>query len=282
MLIPAAFPVELRGVRRSWDCSPRLSASLCLQAESRSRIQVETGFEDFTLATVNGQGGGWKSAPPGAIPACANLPSEGAYDQEVVSTGGTPLTFGAQSLRISNGCGSSEFFYQTYSKPVTAPAGETQDNTEFIGEFSFISKTPGAYQPGLVLSVSPDSYEGSRMSWVSLEDTDKGRINVTVADYPEGKNPPLSSITPLRRFHVTFHTRSGSGSRSTPARTTIWSESSSTMMTSVSALRRGRTSTAPVRRLTNRRTSIPRQPSTACSSAPARRGLAPSSTAAVS
>ena len=45
--------------------------------------------------------------------------------------------------------------------------GEERVNKVFIAEFSFMSKTP-AYQPGLFLSVSPDSGEGSRMSWVGL------------------------------------------------------------------------------------------------------------------
>ena len=53
----------------------------------------------------------------------------------------------------------------------------------FIAQFSFMSKTP-AYQPGLFLSVSPDSGEGSRMSWVGLEDTPDG-IRVSAADTPE-------------------------------------------------------------------------------------------------
>ena len=53
----------------------------------------------------------------------------------------------------------------------------------FIAQFSFMSKTPD-FQPGLVLSVSPDSHEGSRMSWVGLQDTAQG-IRVTAADAPE-------------------------------------------------------------------------------------------------
>ena len=46
-----------------------------------------------------------------------------------------------------------------------------------------MSMTP-AYQPGLFLSVSPDSGEGSRMSWVGLEDTPAG-IRVSVNDSPD-------------------------------------------------------------------------------------------------
>ena len=52
-----------------------------------------------------------------------------------------------------------------------------------MAQFSFMSTTP-AYQPGLFLSVSPDSHEGSRMSWVGLEDTPDG-IQVSASDAPE-------------------------------------------------------------------------------------------------
>ena len=78
---------------------------------------------------------------------------------------------------------SGEFFYQTYSPRETVQVGEERVNKVFIAQFSFMSKTP-AYQPGLFLSVSPDSHEGSRMSWVGLEDTPDG-IRVTAADTPE-------------------------------------------------------------------------------------------------
>jgi uncharacterized repeat protein (TIGR01451 family) len=171
-----------------------------------------TNFETFTLGTVNGQGGSvgvlpWKSAPLGAIPGCVPNPTNGEYDQRVVSnpliSPPPPAAFGAQSLRMSNACASSEFFNQTYSSRVPFPAGEERDNKVFTAEFSFISKTPGSQQAGLFLSVSPDSYEGSRMSWVGLEDTPAG-IQVTASDAPEvdGKfvdydlGPPLDRKVP--------------------------------------------------------------------------------------
>ena len=138
---------------------------------------VTSNFENppFTQATVNGQDG-WKSG--------VGIPPVPQYDQGVVNNAGIVPAFGAQSLRMSNLRASSEFTNQTYSKRVTQPAGETQDNSEYTAQFSFISKTPNAVQPGLVLTVSPDSYEGSRMSWVSLEDTPDG-IRVRVSDSPE-------------------------------------------------------------------------------------------------
>ena len=129
---------------------------------------VTTNFEAFQLGTVNGQDG-WKST---------------GYDQEVDGNGaGVPDAFGLQSLRLSNLLTSSEFSNQTYSKPVTSPAGETEANKEYTAQFSFITTKPAA-QPGLFISVSPDSYEGSRMAWVGLDDTDQG-TRVTVSDSPE-------------------------------------------------------------------------------------------------
>jgi uncharacterized repeat protein (TIGR01451 family) len=61
--------------------------------------------------------------------------------------------------------------------------GEARPNKVFMAEFAFMSTRP-AHQPGLFLSVSPDSGEGSRMSWVGLEDTPDG-IRVSVNDTPD-------------------------------------------------------------------------------------------------
>ena len=145
----------------------------------------------FHLGSVNGQmgvgPGPWKSAPVGAIPACVPTPTNGQYDQAVVANTvappGEPPGFGSQSLRMSNACASGEFFYQTYSPQELQQVGEARPNKVFIAEFAFMSKTP-AHQPGLFLSVSPDSGEGSRMSWVGLQDTAEG-IQVSVNDAPE-------------------------------------------------------------------------------------------------
>ncbi len=218
----------------------------------------------FNLGSVNGQigvgPGPWKSAPPGAIPACVPTPTNGQYDQEVVANGGAfpgePPGWGSQSLRMSNACASGEFFYQTYSPQEPLQVGEARLNKVFMAEFSFMSRTP-AYQPGLFLSVSPDSGEGSRMSWVGLEDTEDG-IRVTAADTPDVDGEFVAITTwPLLRT-VRVHTRSGSGSRSTRALTTTWCESPSTVATSVSASRRGRTTTAPLRSRHRRRTQYAR------------------------
>jgi uncharacterized repeat protein (TIGR01451 family) len=145
----------------------------------------------FDLGSINGQtgvgGGAWKSAPIGAIPACVPTPTNGQYDQGVVTNTvaptGEPPGFGSQSLRMSNACGSGEFFYQTYSPPELQQVGEARPNKVFLAEFAFMATKP-THQPGLFLSVSPDSGEGSRMSWVGLEDTPAG-IRVSVNDTPD-------------------------------------------------------------------------------------------------
>ena len=141
-----------------------------------------------SVNTQSGVGGfPWKSAPPGAIPSCNPTPTLGQYDQAVVANTvaptGEPPGFGSQSLRMSNACGSSEFFYQTYSPLELQQVGEARPNKVFLAEFAFIPTTP-VYQQGLFISVSPDSGEGSRMSWVGLQDTAEG-IQVSVNDAPD-------------------------------------------------------------------------------------------------
>ena len=170
----------------------------------------------FHPGSVNAQSGvggfPWKSAPPGAIPACFPTPTNGQYDQEVVANTvappGEPPGFGSQSLRMSNACASGEFSNQTYSPQELQQVGEQRPNKVFTAEFAFMSRTR-AYQPGLFLSVSPDSGEGSRMSWVGLQDTAEG-IQVSVNDTPDvdGKfvahpGPLLGHSSPHRiRFWI--------------------------------------------------------------------------------
>ncbi|HET8952753.1 MAG TPA: DUF11 domain-containing protein [Solirubrobacteraceae bacterium] len=142
---------------------------------------VTTTFEPPTFhpGSVNGQDG-WHSAGPSDIPA---LPH--GYDQEVVPVSGIP-GFGTQSLRHSNGYNepTGEFLFQTYSRPTAQPAGESQPNTEFVGDFSFISTIPAAQQPGLFMTISPDNSTGGRMSAVRLVDEVDG-IRAIVFDTPD-------------------------------------------------------------------------------------------------
>ncbi len=168
--------------------------------------------------------GPWKSSPTGTINCVdwpvANPPTThiGQYDQEVVvndvAPPGEPPGFGDQSLRMSNACASGEFSYQTYSPQELQQVGEARPNKVFLAEFAFMSKTR-AYQKGLFLSVSPDSGEGSRMSWVGLEDTPDG-IQVSVNDTPDVDGefvahtyPPLLSHSSPHRIRFWIKTNPG-------------------------------------------------------------------------
>ena len=146
---------------------------------------VTTNFDAFSLRTVNGQGG-WHSAmrfaddPPPSVPA---LPF--GYDQDVVAVNGIP-GFGTQSLRHSNAYNepTGEFFFQTYSSSAAGSAGESEPNTEYVGEFSFISDKPAAEQPGLFMTMSPDNSTGGRMSAVRFIDEPDG-IRAIIFDTPD-------------------------------------------------------------------------------------------------
>jgi hypothetical protein len=61
--------------------------------------------------------------------------------------------------------------------------GRERGQQRVIGQFSFLSATPTAEQPGLALSVSPDDGTGARMAYVRLEDTPSG-IRVFAEDTP--------------------------------------------------------------------------------------------------
>jgi hypothetical protein len=133
----------------------------------------------YTVGTVNGQNG-WTVDP--------------IFDEGVVANGASvPAAFGQQSWRLSNAVTNGGFANQPFSPPVTAPAGEELANKVFTSQFSFLPTTPGAVQPGLVLSMSPDSGEGSRMSYVRLEDSANG-IQVFFRDVPTGYVNPDHSV----------------------------------------------------------------------------------------
>jgi uncharacterized repeat protein (TIGR01451 family) len=164
-----------------------------------------TTFEPpaFHTGSVAGQNG-WLSAVPGNVPALPN-----GYDQAVVATSGfpgAPADFGTQSLRHSNAFTdpTGEFFYQTYAAPTDQAAGEDLVNTEYIGEFSFISTTPGEQQPGLHMRISPDlvspndGRRGARMSFVGLRDTQDG-ILLTFFDTDEDGDFVAHPLGTVRR-----------------------------------------------------------------------------------
>ena len=138
----------------------------------------------FHPGSVNGQSGvggfPWKSSPPGTIN-CVDWPV--ATPQQLTQDSTTRRSSPTLSLLLASLLGSAvnRCVCRTHVRLVSSSTrriphrelqqvGEERLNKVFIAEFAFMSKTP-AYQPGLFLSVSPDSGEGSRMSWVGLEDT---------------------------------------------------------------------------------------------------------------
>lgn len=142
-------------------------------------------FETYKPGVINGQDG-WSSF--GAAGAgCA------VYDHAVSSSVATP-GFGFQSLRISNAVVSGCFSDQTFSKSLNDEAGESSAESgtwsggsrqnHFEAHFDLASAVPGAQQPGLYVSVSPDRGDGARMSYLRFEDQADG-IHVFFDDYQD-------------------------------------------------------------------------------------------------
>ncbi|MFA5841157.1 MAG: peptidoglycan-binding domain-containing protein [Candidatus Paceibacterota bacterium] len=134
-----------------------------------------SSFDSFTLGSVNGQGG-WGVT--------------GSYDQAVVANTFSYPTFGCQTLRISDSVTSGSFGDQIFANPEVNGAGETDSTAagfsigtlqnHFEAQFD-IASTVQSYQPGMHMSISPDRGDGSRMSYLRLEDSTDG-INVFFDD----------------------------------------------------------------------------------------------------
>ncbi len=148
-------------------------------------------FESYATGTVNGQDG-WVSTGSAAAPACGNV---SPYDEAIVNNSSypsAPASFGTKSFRVSDAVTSGCFGDQTFSKSVVNAAGEATADTggfptgtlqnSFSASFDFASVTPGTYQPGLHMSVSPDRGDGARMSYVRIEDSPTG-WNLFFDDY---------------------------------------------------------------------------------------------------
>lgn len=146
---------------------------------------VSVNFESptYIVGNINGQDGWLKT---------------GLYDAEVVSNTYGYSTFGLQSLRISDSVTSGAFGDQTFAKPLINAVGEV-DSTDgtfprgtlqshFETQFDIASTVPGAQQPGMHVSISPDRGDGSRMSYLRLEDNVTG-LDVFFDDVQGTTNP---------------------------------------------------------------------------------------------
>ena len=91
------------------------------------------------------------------------------------------------SLRMSNAVADGNFGNWVYSQRLTTPVTEDADGNQFIAEFEIESET-GTYQPGLQLSVSPQSDFGARMSFLRFVDS-AGGIDVFFVDNPTRRGP---------------------------------------------------------------------------------------------
>jgi hypothetical protein len=170
-------------------------AAFGLAVASAASNSVNFEPPTYTLGSPNGQNGWVALGSAGA--GCA------PYDHKIDSTSsfvGIPASFGSQSLRVSNAVTSGCFGDQTFSKPLADEAGEPTAlnggmsggarQSSYSGEWTFISTTPGAEQPGLSVVVSPDRGDGARMSWIQMADTPAG-VDVNFYDYRD--NAPYGS-----------------------------------------------------------------------------------------
>ncbi len=113
-------------------------------------------FETYTVGTIAGQQGWMKTGP---------------YDATVNNVN-QRYGFGNQALRISDAVTSGSFGDQTFSPGLGSAAGETSMKL-FKSSFR-IGTTQDALHTGLHVSVSPDSGDGGRMSYVRFEDQADG------------------------------------------------------------------------------------------------------------
>ncbi len=169
---------------------------------------VSVDFENppYTLGVINGQDG-WSSLGA-AGSGCA------VYDHEVDNSLST-TGFGLQSLRISNAVTSGCFGDMTFTKPLINSVGEADatagtfsagtKQTHFEMQFDIASAVPGAQQPGLFMSVSPDRGDGSRMSYVGFDDV-AGGIDIIFYDVQGTSNPASFVLTDLGTYSRTPHT----------------------------------------------------------------------------
>jgi hypothetical protein len=143
-------------------------------------------FEDYTIGTIDGQQGWLKTGP---------------YDVAVANVA-QRYGFGNQSLRISDAVTSGSFGDQTFSPSLSSPSGEAGLKL-FFASF-WIGTTQDAPQPGLHMTVSPDSGDGGRMSYLRFEDQADG-VHVFFID---AANPgPLGHETTFNETDIATLTR---------------------------------------------------------------------------
>jgi hypothetical protein len=119
-------------------------------------------------------GNGWSVGNPLVAANGWNYTGGSLYDIELVPSG-----IDGQSVRISNGVMDGSFGDWLFSKPLNTAATEG-GLQEFSAEFD-IASTSADEQPGLQISVAPQTAGGARMSFLKFRDTPAG-IVVSFAD----------------------------------------------------------------------------------------------------
>lgn len=157
---------------------------------------IGVNFETYSLGNVNGQDG-WSMT--------------GSYDVAVVTNSYGYGTFGTQSLRISNAVTSGSFGDQTFSKSTVDEAGETTAlnggmsggvrQSFFEATWDFASTVPGAEQPGLAITASPDRGDGARMSWIQMADT-PGGLDVNFYNYDTTNGGTCGDLVNFELYQV--------------------------------------------------------------------------------
>jgi hypothetical protein len=165
---------------------------------------VFVDFEDYNIGSVNDQDG-WRAGS--------------SISQSVVNPMIFPSAFGDRSLSLSNAVFNTDFGNQMFAKPLSDSVGETAATAGvppndfpvgtkrrfFEVQFDIAVSNPlGSADPGLRFTLSPDRGDGSRMSFLSFEDT-PGGILVGFSQFliNTGFDTVTIGIAPLDR--TTFH-----------------------------------------------------------------------------
>ena len=149
--------------------------------------QYQTDFENFTLGSIAGQDG-WSAISTN-------------FDQELVDNNGNIV------WRLSNEVTTEGFDGHPFSpgsgliageSTAEHPSGDSPVTDRFVGAFDFQSAT-GAAQPGLAISVSPDTGIGGRQSFVSIRDN--GTDGLDLVFFDTANNDP--NVNPNGGFRST-------------------------------------------------------------------------------
>ena len=139
--------------------------------------------------------------PPLAVQGGWKFEGAGKYDVGMFSN------IQGNAVRISNGIMSGSFGDWLFSPALNTPATETGDQ-EFVAEFDLKSMVPNELQPGLQISVAPQSADGARMSFLKFTDTEAGivvgfsdvmNLPGTVGYYPAAEDWRSVNIATLDR-----------------------------------------------------------------------------------